>query len=113
MGGWVESGKPHGKPHRVANLCMARRLDKRSTIIPLLWSMARSCGLFLCSGAQKRLDNLTSYNEPLKKTDLASNAKRKRESGKINVSCPPNHMHKDMRKDMREDTTPGQQRNDW
>lgn len=107
-----EDWKHHEKPRRVANLCMARSFNQQPTLIPLLWSIARSCGPFLWSGAQKMLDNLTSRNDPLNKIELAGKTKRKKGRGKRNLSCPPNHMY-EVLSHMREDTIPGQQGNNW
>lgn len=57
------------------------------------------------------LDNLTSRNDPFKKTELAGKTKRKKGRGKRNLSCPPHHMY-DVLSHTREDTIPGQQCND-
>lgn len=50
--------------------------------------MVRSCGLFLWSGAQNRFDNLTSYNQLLKETELAG--RQNKRGGVENVLDLPN-----------------------
>ena len=76
------------------------------TIVPLLWCRARSSGLFLRSGAQKRSNNLTGYNDPLKNVVLADKTNRGY------ISCPRNRTY-EVLSYMRKDTIPGQQCNYW
>lgn len=96
-----------------SNLCMARRFDQKSTIIPFLWSLARSCGPFLWSGAQNRLDNLTTNNQLLKETQLA--VRQNKRWGVENVLALPIICMKCLyiQKKTWEKIIPGQQCNNW